>query len=191
MAEMNDAHNNLQALFNTIPDFLFVLDASGRIRHVNRSVTDRLGYTEDELHGMNVLDVHPADRREEAAAIVEAMLAGESEHCPVPLRARDGTLIPVETRVSRGTWDGEPALFGVSKDVAEPKRSEEKFANFESRHRAAREVERLNAVDFDLCRTVEDIRALRRTVADLATAALQSLVEAYEYDELSRLLQTD
>ncbi len=36
-----------------------------------------------------------------------------------------------------------------------------------------------------------DIRTLRRTVADLATAAPEPLVEGYEYDELSRLLRTD
>jgi hypothetical protein len=33
----------------------------------------------------------------------------------------------VETRVIKGEWDGKPVLFGVSKDITELKRSEEKF----------------------------------------------------------------
>ncbi len=126
--EIASARRNFETFFNTIDDFLFVLDDAGRVLHVNETVTRRLGFTEDELRGMSVLMVHPPDRREEAGRIVGAMLAGSSDYCPVPLQARDGTLIPVEMRVTRGEWNGSPALFGVSKDVTELKRSEEKFA---------------------------------------------------------------
>jgi PAS domain S-box-containing protein len=125
MSAMND---NLQVFFDTIQDFLFVLDVEGRIRHMNRTVTERLGYSEAELCGKSVLEVHPPGRRDEASCIVQSMLEGTREYCPVPLMTKAGQLIPVETRVSKGTWDGEDALFGVSKDVTELKRSEAKFS---------------------------------------------------------------
>ncbi len=119
---------NLQTFFDTVSDFLFVLDLGGAIRHVNRTVLERLGYKFGELQGRSVLDVHPPDRRDEAARIVAEMLAGRREYCPVPLMTRSGGLISVETRVSPGRWDGEAALFGVSKDITELKLSEEKFS---------------------------------------------------------------
>jgi hypothetical protein len=50
-------------------------------------------------------EVHPPERREEAAAIVAEMIAGRTALCSVLLMAKDGTLIPVETRAARG-WDG-------------------------------------------------------------------------------------
>ena len=126
--EIANARHNFETFFNTIDDFLFVLDERGNILHVNETVVRRLGFTENELRDQSVLIVHPPDRREEAGRIVGEMLAGTSDACPVPLQARDGTLIPVETRVKPGTWDGRPALYGVSKDVTELQRSEEKFA---------------------------------------------------------------
>ena len=119
---------NFDAFFNSIDDLLFVLDADGRIIHVNQTVCRRLGYAESELIGRPVLDVHPESRREEAACIVAAMLAGEAAFCPVPVVTRDGVEIPVETRVVPGVWDARPALFGVTKDVSALKLSEEKFS---------------------------------------------------------------
>jgi PAS domain S-box-containing protein len=119
---------NFDTFFNTIHDLLFVLDDSGTMIHVNQTVCRRLGYAQEELLGRSVLDVHPADRREEAGGIVAAMLAGDAAFCPVPVVTRDGEQIPVETRVVAGLWDGEPALFGVAKDVSALKRSEERFA---------------------------------------------------------------
>jgi diguanylate cyclase (GGDEF)-like protein/PAS domain S-box-containing protein len=107
---------------------LFVLDEQGRILHANDTVIKRLGYTREELIGQPVLIVHPPERREEAAQITRDMLAGKVEFCPVPLQTRDGVQIPVETRVKRGEWDGNPVLFGVSKDISRLMFSEEKFS---------------------------------------------------------------
>ncbi|MEI6062547.1 MAG: CHASE domain-containing protein, partial [Bacteroidota bacterium] len=119
---------NYETFFNTIDDFLFVLDEQGNIIHTNNTVTDRLGYTDDQLMNMSVLMVHPAERRNEAGRIVGEMLAGTASFCPVPLVTDSGELIPVETRVKPGFWNGNPVIFGVSKDVSEIKISEEKFS---------------------------------------------------------------
>jgi two-component system, cell cycle sensor histidine kinase and response regulator CckA len=117
-AALRESRRNLQSLFDSIEDFLFVLDGTGHIIETNAVVVRRLGYTRDELLGQDVLMVHPPERRAEAAAIIAEMLAGACDYCPVPLQAADGTLIPVETRVTTGVWSGRPALFGVSRDVA-------------------------------------------------------------------------
>jgi len=119
---------NYEAFFNTINEFLFVLDEQGCILHTNETVTSRLGYTKDEMLSHSVLIVHPPERREEAGCIVQGMLAGTIDFCPVPLMTKDGQLIPVETRVTKGQWDGRPVLFGVSKDISKLKLSEEKFS---------------------------------------------------------------
>jgi len=119
---------NYEAFFNTINEFLFVLDEQGRILHTNETVTRRLGYTKEEILGQSVLMVHPPERRDEAGCTVQGMLAGTMEHCPVPLMTKEGQLIPVETRVTIGEWDGRPVLFGVSTDISKLKRSEEKFS---------------------------------------------------------------
>ncbi len=120
--------HNYETFFNTIDDFLFVMDQQGNIIHTNTTVIVRLGYSIEELSGKSVLMVHPSERREEAGRIVGEMLAGTADFCPVPLITKSGNYIPVETRVKQGFWDGMSVIFGVSKDISKIKLSEEKFS---------------------------------------------------------------
>jgi PAS domain S-box-containing protein len=125
---ISENERNLQTFFNTIDHLLFVLDAQGNILLINDAVTRKLGYSPDDLRGQSVLCVHPPDRREEAGRIVGEMLAGTADYCPVPLIAKDGRQIPVETRVVQGKWSGQDVIFGVTKDLSDIKASEEKFS---------------------------------------------------------------
>jgi PAS domain S-box-containing protein len=114
--------------FDSIDDFLFVLDEQKRILKANRTVTERLGYSEEELTGRLALTVFPKDRWSEVEATMADLISGKVEYSPVPIEAKDGTLIPVETRVVRGNWNGRPVLFAVCKDIFGLKLSEEKFS---------------------------------------------------------------
>lgn len=119
---------NYETFFNTIDDFLFVLDEKGNIIHTNKTVNERLEYSNEELFGKSVLLVHPEERREEAGRIVGEMLAGTADFCPVPLLTKSGNYLPVETRVKSGYWNGNAVIFGVTKDVSKLQLSEQKFS---------------------------------------------------------------
>ncbi len=119
---------NYEAFFNTTEDFLFVLDCAGDIIYINKTVLHRLGYCRDELLGQPVHIVHPPEERADAAAIIDDMLKGKRDFCSIPLLTKSGSLIPVETHVSWGLWDGEPSVFGVAKDISSTQLSEEKFS---------------------------------------------------------------
>jgi len=125
---VEQTRQNYETFFNTIDEFLFVLDEQGRIIHTNSTVVERLGYTREELIGESVLMVHPAERRDEAGRIVGEMLAGKASFCPVPIITKSGRQIPVETRVKMGMWNNRPAIFGVTKDISRIQLSEEKFS---------------------------------------------------------------
>jgi len=125
---LKQIRHNYETFFNTIDEFLFVLNGQGEIIHTNTTVIDRLGYARKELLGQSVLKIHPPERRDEAGRIVDEMIRGLTEFCPVPLITKSGVPIPVETRVSHGFWDGKPVIFGVSKDISKLKLSEEKFS---------------------------------------------------------------
>lgn len=64
--------------FDSIIDFLYVLDLQGNMLRINNTVLERLGYTPDELTGKSVLMVHPSEPRDEALRIVHEMIAGKS-----------------------------------------------------------------------------------------------------------------
>ncbi len=109
---------NLEGFFSTLKDFVFVLDTAGHIVYVNPAVHEVLGYGE-ELMGQHVLAMHPPRVHAQAQAVLGAMLRHECESCPLPLLKSDGTEVMVDTRAVQGTWNGQPALLGVSRDITE------------------------------------------------------------------------
>ncbi|MDD1700040.1 MAG: PAS domain S-box protein [Methanoregula sp.] len=117
--EVKQTRHNYETFFNTIDEFLFVLDEEGCILHTNETVIRRLGYTREELIGQPVLMLHPPDLRNESKRIMQELLAGTMDFCPLPVMTKDGHLIPVESRVTKGEWDGKAVLFGVCKDISE------------------------------------------------------------------------
>ncbi|MFX1376391.1 MAG: PAS domain S-box protein [Promethearchaeota archaeon] len=131
---LETSKKNLQNLFNSMEDFVFVLDFESKIISVNSIVLKRLKYSKDELIGNSALMVHPPDQREEVATILGEMVDGGREICPIPLQTKDGSLIPVETKVTKGKWGNIDALFGISRDITNHqiyedflKKSEEKY----------------------------------------------------------------
>ena len=123
-ARVHQQRENLQGVFDSIHDLLFILDREGRILHVNREALERLGRGPGELIGSSVLEVHPLQRRAEAQERIAAMLAGDATLCLVPVVTSDGREIPVETRVTHCRWDGQEVLIGITRDVTEARRAE-------------------------------------------------------------------
>ncbi len=134
--ELQGNKNKLETLFDTIEDFLFILDSKGRIIQINAIVEKRLGYSFKELYEQPFTKVHPPNRHEEFKKIISQLLTGEISVCPIPLIAKDGSVIPVETKVTQAKWGDMDILIGVSRDITdhlqaerELKESEEKFSN--------------------------------------------------------------
>ncbi|MCX6699582.1 MAG: PAS domain S-box protein [Methanomicrobiales archaeon] len=122
--EVKNAAKNFKTLFNSIDDMVFVLDMKGCILAVNDTVQKRLSYTQRELTGTNVLLLHVPERRDEALKIIVGITAETTDSCSVPVLTKDGMRIEVETKVTRGWWNGNEVLIGVSRDVTERKVAE-------------------------------------------------------------------
>ncbi|UUX93472.1 response regulator [Methanoplanus endosymbiosus] len=123
-----ESRKNIEALFNNIDLLLFVLDERGFILNVNDAVINCLGYNKEEIFGQSVLMLHPEEERDKADCIMNDILAGKYDSHQVPLVTKNGHKILVETKVSWGEWDGQPAIFGISKDISQLRLSEDKFS---------------------------------------------------------------
>lgn len=126
--QLEQSRKNHKLLFDTMEDLLFVFREEGTIIHVNAAVERRLNYSMEELIGESVLKVKPKSRWNEIMNIVNNLPPEETQSCTIPLVKKSGELIPVETRIKRGNWDGEPIIFCLSKDISMIKLSEEKFS---------------------------------------------------------------
>ncbi|MDD4637620.1 MAG: PAS domain S-box protein [Bacteroidales bacterium] len=148
--KLRQVSSNFETFFNTVEDFLFVMDLHGDIIHVNSEMVKRLGYTEEELQGMHIMHVYPSAVRIEAGLAVVDVVQGVAKNSPMPLITKEGTLIPVEMQLSKGKWNSEEVYFGIAKDVTQLKYSEEKFSKvFQLNPTACAMVDRQSGKYFD------------------------------------------
>jgi PAS domain S-box-containing protein len=122
--KLKSSEQNFRMFFETVDDLIVVGAPEGRILFTNAAVNRRLGYSSDELQTMKILDLHPEAYRKEAEIIFGAMFRAARSFCPLPLQAKNGRHLPVETRVWFGKWNEQDCIFGVSKDLTALKQAE-------------------------------------------------------------------
>ena len=125
---LKESVSNFRHFYESMGDLVVVASTTGRILLTNQAARDKLGYSEEELSDMHLLDWHRPEDREEAAAIFAAMQKGERSTCPLPLMTKDGTVIPVETRAWPGKWSGVACIYGVCRDLSAEQEARQRFA---------------------------------------------------------------
>ncbi len=121
------SQQDLDTLFHTVEDIIVVFDRQGMILKVNRAVERKLGVDAAELEGKHLSALIP-ERAQAINTVVRKIWEEGLAHHDFSFPTRDGAQIPVETYLSRGSWQGKPAVFAISRDM--------------SRHQASREAER-------------------------------------------------
>ena len=108
-----------RALIESMPDGVIV-QRLGLIVYVSPSARRMLGYgLDEELVGKPAIDlVHPDDQPK----AIERILAGLATGSPAPLAEerlmrRDGTYVVTEIAALNTTFDGEPAMLAIARDV--------------------------------------------------------------------------
>jgi PAS domain S-box-containing protein len=124
---LRESEENFRTFFETDNDMITVGSSEGRILITNAAMTGKLGYSSEELRHMTIGDLFPAASREEVRRMLAAILRGERDLCPLPLMAKNGGLIPAESRFWFGRWNGRDCIFGIAKDLSEQQAALDKF----------------------------------------------------------------
>ena len=191
-AALRESEENFRTFFDTVDDMVVVGSPDGRIIYANPAVSTKLGYSPGELSTMQVLDLNDSDRRAEATAILTAMFNGERDSCPLPLETKSGALVPAETRVWFGRWNGADCIFGVSKDLTAEQEALQKFDQLFQRNPAPMAVSEMPSEGFS---DVNDafVKALgysREEIIGKTSADLGLFVQPKQQQELARQLST-
>lgn len=115
MVIKNDAF--FDGLFSLIDDLAFVIDESGLVVKANKAALDILGYSEEEIYKLRVIELHPKSRYDEVISIFKQMVDGDLENCPVPLISKKNELIPVSTKIKPIEYNGTKYILGISKHL--------------------------------------------------------------------------
>ncbi len=142
--ELRHSQRRFRELFENSPDAIFVEDLQGTILDVNLSACKLHGMARQQLVGKNsMVDLVPSARREKAKADLERIVNGKISWFESESLRADGKVVPVEIRVVRVEFEGEPALLFHVRDVTERQAAETALRSSETLFRSVWE----NSVD--------------------------------------------
>jgi len=127
LKKIEDDKQYFENFFNTITDYIIIGNMEGKIIYANKASVEKLEYSIEELLTMNLIDLHPKNKKDEVIEILNQIFLGNIKSCPVELKSKNNKLIPVETRIWFGKWNNEDCIFGISKDLSKEQEALQKF----------------------------------------------------------------
>ena len=119
---LRESEERFRVLVEQAADAFFLHDSGGRLREVNRLACESLGYTREELLRMGVCDVEDDFDLAAAQKLWGDTRPGEVKTLSGHHRRKDGSVFPVEIRLSRVDLRGERLLLCLARDVSESRR---------------------------------------------------------------------
>ncbi|MGO9598037.1 MAG: PAS domain S-box protein [Isosphaeraceae bacterium] len=113
-----------RAVIETSTDGFWMADAEGRILEVNDAIVRQSGYSRDELLGMRFSDLEARETPEDTAARVLEIRNKGADLFESRLRAKDGTIRPIEA--SAAYWPASGGrILAFQRDISARKHAEE------------------------------------------------------------------
>lgn len=133
--ELEKSQGQLQAVIQNVMDGIITINESGEIQGFNPAAEQIFGYTQSEILGQNVKILMPEpDKSEHDAHIHRYMLTGQARL--VGVRGREVTAVrkcgeqfPMELSLSKMVLAGQNYFVGITRDITERKRTEQKIAH--------------------------------------------------------------
>lgn len=102
-------------------DALFVINfVNGRIYQANTKAAEMLGYTQAQLAGLTIFELHPKEfLHRSATRIADAWEMKGIVYEDIPLLTAGGECIPVESSTRVTSYRGDPAIILFARDIRE------------------------------------------------------------------------
>jgi PAS domain S-box-containing protein len=122
--------NRLMQLAETAGDVILTHDLQGRILYINNALSEKTGYSREELTRMRVPDLLPPDVHAEMRQRQQSREGGQRERFSYDTEflTRDGRRVPIEVRSSLFEEPGQPAeILVIARDISERREAEDRL----------------------------------------------------------------
>jgi PAS domain S-box-containing protein len=120
-----------QLISENAADMIAVVDTNGNRLYNSPAYQKVLGYSQEEMAGSSLDQIHPDDRARVLGAAEKARITGRGERLEYRIRHKDGTWRVLESTASviRGANGETEGLVVVNRDITDRKRAEEMLAH--------------------------------------------------------------
>jgi len=127
--ELKEEQRFIEQALDTLDNLVYVLDTDGTLRRWNSQLPELTGYTDDDLTGMQVVELFPEDEREAIADSIATTLADGQCKLEADLRTAGGERLPCEfTGAQLTDKEGNvTGLVGVGRDLTKRRQRERRF----------------------------------------------------------------
>jgi diguanylate cyclase (GGDEF)-like protein/PAS domain S-box-containing protein len=125
-------------LFENAHDLIQSVGADGCIQYVNRAWRETLGYTDEEVRDLALIDILDTECRDYCLDTFRYVLSGKAvEHLAAAFISKDGRRIDVEGNVNCQYKDGKPySIQAIFRNVTTRKQAEKALQESEAQFRA-------------------------------------------------------
>ncbi len=133
---LRQSHQRYQQLVDHAHDGIFSLDVQGRFLFVNKGICSILGYTREELLGLNIIDTYAETEQEQGRKRMVLLGRGEMIQFERLMKRKDGSFIIIEVSAWK-TEDG--SIQAIVRDITERRKAANRLRESESRLRTVTE----------------------------------------------------
>lgn len=187
-----------EALLQLAPNAIFVIDAdTGFIETANSQAVSLTGRTETELQKRPILDLFPAENREQYAQLFDSRFTERiqdrfDDGTPLVVRQSDGSEIPVEIGLSRIELDDSVVLLAIVRDVSDRREREQELTRSREFLQQIQEAVDLGGWEIDLesegGRWTDEVYRIFGLPVD-TELSVEEAIQLYHPEDQSRLAE--
>lgn len=144
---LNESKIRFQALFDSAPEFILVVDPEGRIIMINRRVSNQSGYEPDEMIGKNIKDFFTEESSHTCDCYFTDLRNQGCNHAEIEFACKDGSILQMECSATAIPDKNNQfsSFLIIQRDTTERKRAAETPADSEITGRIRNFVSTINA----------------------------------------------
>src|SRR4030042_2976493 len=124
---LRESEEKFKTIFDGSIDGILVADIENKkFLMGNKAICNMLGYSQDEIKNLSMMDIHPRADSPFIEKQFERMALGEAiSNENIPVKRKDGGIFYVDIRATHITLSGKKYVVGSFRDISERKQAEE------------------------------------------------------------------